>query len=249
MDFTIQEDKLSRSLRDQGFFLGALLHDVTELEIDNLRNSQIFLKEEMLRLNDLFIMCDRLKFLPFQSPIESRIKDIVIPIVRVALEGFFRVRYLFCDVLKDNFWDPDILDLRFSKIVDNFSFEYEWFIKKDGIKDKKLPALQRTKIVSRHQEVKLTSLREDTVKTLQERDRGEDYKLYAFYSYCCFYSHGNLNRGITKEAGLNIFCEFDLSRSIEIMASNYLRSFSIMYKGNPLQKQIDEAAFKSLIDK
>lgn len=72
-------------------------------------------------------------------------------------------------------------------------------------------------------------------------DAEEDARLYKFYRYCCFYSHGNLNTALTKDAGITVFSEFNINRVVEAISVNMLKIVSIVLEDSTLTVKVREA--------
>lgn len=64
----------------------------------------------------------------------------------------------------------------------------------------------------------------------KQKDESDQKIAYATYSFCCFYSHANMNRGLIESMGANDFAHVDFNILMEAFSSYYLKSLCFLLK-------------------
>lgn len=146
-DIITKEDALSQSLRQKGFYCAALVHELRESGMGIYSRDMLFMEDELIRLGDFLILCHSFHFLPFVDDDEypdrkSKSYSVTIPLLRVILESFFRIRFLYSELIKNNTYNQELTYSKLDLLVSNLKKEYEVYIREDAdIAPVNLPAL------------------------------------------------------------------------------------------------------------
>lgn len=216
------DDPIVASLQERGFSCSALLYSIKFEEKGGIPLEALFLNSEIKSLQDLIRIVATLNIIPFQSSESLRDVITMAPLFRTALEGFFKVDYVFCIQQMGATREWKDLHGRFLKIVDICKKEYNRFVENRasylgvnlGVLDDAGNKFNVERIVN------------DTHKeSADPREDLMDKVAYSAYSLCSFYTHGNMNKGLLKAANIEEFVTPDFDFLMEAISLSYLKYF------------------------
>lgn len=239
------EDYVVDSLRNKGFYCSALLQSIRESKIGGDSYELLFMEDEVIRLSDFLILCNYHHFVPFKDDElhpdkKAKSYAITIPLLRVIIETCFRVMYLYGEILRGEAFNKELTRERFQKLVEGLKQQYQVYISDNAeVANVNLPELD-----GKGRRFDLKGIRDELKESpVNEED---ETRLYKFYRYCCFYSHGNLNTGLTAAAEMKCFSEYNINRILEKISLDYLTVVSVVLRDNDLSLKIKDSIEKSI---
>lgn len=185
-------------------------------------SSYLFLSDEVWKLKNLFTALIKLELFKKNASWDLPQLNIVIPLIRVVLEGFFRVLYVYRFVDENNFEQEEIEE-RFSKIVKIFLKEYDKYredlktiLKTEADKEAKhfLPKLE-----GEGQGFSVYCMLGEIFGGISKET---ERKAYLLYRFCCLYSHGNTNMGLLKAAKVSCLPNANIFNILEDISHHYI---------------------------
>lgn len=203
--------------------------EITDEESDPY--SIVFLKEEVVRVMDFLVLLKEYRCHLDSNTWDERVLALMMPLIRVLLEGFFKVGYVFSSLEKTGKLDMNVINGKFKKITDGFLSEYQKYSDNyEEVLKGRLNPLDNLDTEGKRG-VSLYTMLEETARVLTDGNDEKSILLnsYLLYRYCCFYAHGNMNKGIVKSTDLESFTVVDMARVLEMIASHYASHLNVIF--------------------
>ncbi len=216
---------------ENGFPNGYILANLV-ISDEGLSLAEIFIADEIKRIGNLYRTLNMMGFLKkeylnISEKIPNHILDIVCPLFRVTLEGFFKAQYIATqDIYTVDYDDITInyqrMEDNFNKLYDDFQCEYLKFSNNwDEVVNETGTNIVIEKLLAPSSQAKKINI-PDMIKHSEKAAQTNVLKSsYLIYRFCCAYTHVGWNRAFLKKAGFTSTPYISILDVLEDISNKY----------------------------